>query len=316
MTTLAQVSEQGLLTLLSRRLRRRSPGVSLGIGDDAALLADVGPEAVLTADMLVEGVDFELGWASFADVGHKAAAANLSDLAAMGAEPRGLLVSLGLRRDDRVADVLALMTRLDAVGRRFGAPVVGGDVSSLAGPLVVAVTAIGQVARRRALRRGRGRPGDVVLVSGALGGAALGLQGLMQGAKRDRFARRQLRPEPRVALGRALARAGVVRAAADLSDGLARDALHLAGPGCAVVLEVSRLPLEPGLARAAAARRLDAIDLALAGGEDFELVLAVPRQRVQRALVAARLPGQFQPLLSQFLNQTVAVLDWHADVAD
>src|SRR5207253_2523920 len=141
-----------------------------------------------------------------------------SDLAAMGARPRALLLSLGLRRTDTVAEVLALVAALDAAGRRLGAPLVGGDLSRTSGPLVVSVAAVGEVEPRRALRRHRGRPGDVVLVSGALGGAALGLELLRRGRRRPaHFVRRQLAPQARVGLGRALGRTGVVRAAADLS---------------------------------------------------------------------------------------------------
>jgi thiamine-monophosphate kinase len=291
MTLLSTVSEELVLEAVARRLRRPWPGIALGVGDDAALVRDVGPHAVLSADMLIEGVDFELSWASFAEVGHKAAAANLSDLAAMGAEPRALLLSLGLRPNDHLEDVLALVSRLDAVGRRFGAPLVGGDLSRTTGPLIVSVAAVGRARARRALLRRRGKPGDVVLVSGCVGGAALGLRQLVQGARRSRFTRRQLVPKPRVALGLALARAGVVRSAADVSDGLAKDALHLCRPGAGVVLDCDRLPLEPGLVPAARRLGLEPFELALAGGEDFELVVAVAPRQVDRAVAMARKIG-------------------------
>ncbi len=278
--TVADVGEAGLLRGIARRLSRPGPGVVLSVGDDAALLKSVGPNAVLTADMLVEGVDFELAWASFADVGHKAAAANLSDLAGMGAKPRALLLSLGLRPELRAKDVLSLISAMDAVGRRFGAPLVGGDLSRTRGPMVVAVTAVGEASRP--LLRGRGRPGDVIMVSGELGGAAAGLARLMAGEKQlATLARRQLRPTPRVALGQALARAGVVRSAADISDGLASDALHLCMSGCTVRLDAARLPLGRGV---------DDVRLALTGGEDFELALAVAPERAQAAgRIGARL---------------------------
>jgi thiamine-monophosphate kinase len=286
-TRVGAAGEAALLERLRRRLGRTGGGVALGIGDDAAILERVGPGAVLTVDTLIEDVDFRLRWASFADAGHKAAAASLSDLAAMGARPRGLLVALGVRARDRVDDVLHLVVAADRLGRRFGAPVVGGDLSATAGPLVVSVTAVGEVAPRRAWRRGRARPDDLVFVSGRPGEAAAGLA-LLESRRRAPAAcvRRFLRPVPRLTLALALARRSWVRACADVSDGLARDALHLPRAGCGVAIDEARLPLSAALRRAARVLGRDPVELALAGGEDFELVLAAPaahRARLERA---------------------------------
>lgn len=292
--TVAQVGEAGLLAVLRRWLGVRRPGVPVPVGDDAAVLDAVAPHAVLTTDMLIEHVDFELAWASWADVGHKAAAVNVSDLAGMGAEPRALLLSLALRPSDRVADVLALVRAVARAGARYGAPLVGGDLSRIDGPLVVSVTAVGRVGEDEVLRRYHGRPGDVVAVSGRLGGAAAGLHCLVHEERAPaRLTRRLLRPEPRVALGRALVRAGVARSGADISDGLASDALHVAGAGCGVELDVRALPIEPGVAAVAERMGRAPWQLALAGGEDFELVVAVPRKtwaRAQRLASRLRVP--------------------------
>jgi thiamine-monophosphate kinase len=283
---LRDVGESGLLLLIERHFAKAdTPGVLVSIGDDAAVLTRVSPSAVLSTDMLVEGVDFDFSWASFADVGHKAASANLSDLAAMGARPRCLLLALGLRPDDRVTDVLELVSSLAETGRRFGAPLVGGDLSRVLGPLIVAVTVVGEAEPKRTFRRRHARPGDVILVSGTLGAAALGLALLGAGRHTPHsVTRRQLRPEPQVKLGLALARWGRVTSAADISDGLSRDALHLASPGCGVELDVSRLPIAADVARVAEELSMSAIDLALSGGEDFELVLAVRPADVEAAV--------------------------------
>mgnify|MGYP001570712799 CR=1 FL=1 len=293
--TVADVGEQGLIARLQRALSRgHDRSVALSIGDDAALLRQVGPQAVLTTDMLLEGVDFERRWASARDIGHKAAAVNLSDLAAMGARPRGLLLSLAIAPTESVAFVIELARAADRLGQRYGAPVVGGDLSRTTGPLVVSVTAVGEVHGALALRRGRGRPGDLVLVSGTLGDAALGLALLQRDPHaQGSWVRRQLRPLPRVPLALALAAARVVRSAADISDGLARDARHVVAPGCGVYLTACDLPLAPGLVRRAARLGISSLDLALGGGEDFELVLAVAPANVARALrQAARLGEQ------------------------
>ena len=261
-----------------RRLQAAIPsvqaGVRLGIGDDAAVLAGTAADTVVCTDMLVEGVDFA-DWASWADVGHKAAAVNLSDLAAMGARPRGLLLALGLRPDDAVADVLRLVRRLHAVGAAHGAPLVGGDISRCAGPLVVAVTAIGQLRRGAALRRQRAPVGADVWVSGSLGGAAAGLHALQAALPSPpSLRRRQLRPAPQVALGAALSRCAGVLAAVDVSDGLGQDVLHLPRPGAGVCLDLAALPMAPCLRVWARQQGLAPLQLALWGGEDFELAFA------------------------------------------
>lgn len=291
--TVLSVGEQGLLAALRALLDRPSGDVPISVGDDAAVLAWKRPGLAVTSDLLVEGVDFELAWAAWADVGHKAAHVNLSDLAAMGARPRALVLSLALRPADRVSDVLGLVRTMAREGKRHGAPLVGGDLSRTSGPLVVSVTALGEVEPTRALRRGRGRPGDELWVTGSLGAAAAGLQLLLAGRRQPAsLVRRQLRPMARVAFGRALAaRPGLVRSAADISDGLLGDVLHVLGPGTGAALDTSRLPLARGLGRVAAAHGWDAIDLALAGGEDFELVLAVEPHRARAVQMLARRAG-------------------------
>jgi thiamine-monophosphate kinase len=293
--TVADVGEQGLIKriqkLINGQPRQANAGVVVGVGDDAALVRAVAPGAVLTTDMLVEDVDFRLAWASWSDIGHKAAAVNLSDLAAMGARPRGLLLSLALRPHIRVADVMALVGTLARVGAHYGAPLVGGDLSKIDGPVVASVTAIGEVDPRKALRRYAGRVGDIVLVSGVLGGAAAGLEALQAGVASP-LRKRQLRPTPNVALGMALAKSGLVRSAADISDGLASDALHVAPAGAGVTIDASALPLQAGVEQLARKLGKDAIRLAVAGGEDFELVIAVAPRNVPRVQALAKKLGQ------------------------
>ncbi|MBI5511725.1 MAG: thiamine-phosphate kinase [Deltaproteobacteria bacterium] len=277
------LGEVGLLDAIAKLPRSRSVrGVEIGIGDDAAVLKKLKQNAVLSTDMLVEGVDFDLAWATWAEIGHKAAAANLSDLAAMGATPRATLLCLALRPHDRVRNVLQLVRTVAEVAGTYGAPLVGGDLSGTGGPVVVSVTVVGEAHKARLLRRHRAAPGDRVLVSGTLGGAALGLALMRRGAKTPgRYRRRQLRPEPRLKLGAALAYSGKVTAAADISDGLAKDALHLPREGCGVELDMTRLPVSPGFAALAREHGLDPLRLALAGGEDFELVVAAPLRHVR-----------------------------------
>ncbi len=255
----------------------------VGPGDDAAVLAPARNERlVVTTDAVVEGVHFSRAFSTPADVGHKALAVNLSDLAAMAATPRWALVSLVLPGSWLVADVEALVDGLSALAGRHGVSVVGGNIARTDGPLVVDVTAGGDVGSRRWLTRSGAAAGDEVWVSGTIGAATAGLEMLRLGAADQPGSvciMRQRRPEPRVRLGVAMGRARAARAAMDLSDGLA-DALRqvAAASGCGVRIDASTLPIDPEAAEWWRGRNADAVSAALAGGEDYELLFAVPRR--------------------------------------
>ncbi len=231
--------EDVLVSAIARAVGEPSGGVVLGIGDDAAVLDD---GTVVSTDILVEGVHFDLARTTPRDVGHRAATANLSDLAAMGARPVALLAAFGLPPGfDDAAEVAAGM-------REHGVPVAGGDLSR-APVLIVSVTALGR--SDRPVRRSGGRPGDVLVVTGPLGGqAAAGYAG---------------RVMPRTDEGCALA--AVATAMIDLSDGIATDAPRLArASGTGAVIELERLPRASGAT----------IEQAATGGEDYELLAAIP----------------------------------------
>ncbi len=275
------LGEFELIALFTRRLPARGEGVVVGIGDDAAVLAPPrGERLVATVDAVVERVHFEPGWAP-EDVGWKALAVNLSDVAAMGARPLWALVALATPRDEDPRRLVRMGRGIAACARRYGAAVVGGNVTS-ADQLSLTVTVVGAVARGRALLRSGGRPGDLLVVSGTLGDAARGLRPGAAKPLRDR----QRRPRPRVELGRAAA--GVARAAIDVSDGLLQDLGHLcAASGVGARIELDRLPLSSAY-RAATRGAADPFEEALSGGEDYELVLAVPPGRLAALREAAR----------------------------
>lgn len=266
----------------------RRADVVLGIGDDAALLrVPAGHELVVTLDALVEGVHFPRGTEPAA-IGHKALAVNLSDLAAMGADPAWVTLALCLPTAD-AAFVQGLVAGFSALAERWGVQLVGGD--TVRGPLMLALQAHGLVPEGAALRRRGACPGDLVYVSGTLGDAGGGLQ-LFGHADPDPAARylvqRLERPEPRLALGRALR--GIASAAIDLSDGLVSDLGHiLAASGVGAVLEVARLPLSAPLVGRFG--RDAARHLALANGDDYELCFTVPPAAAGRVADAARAGG-------------------------
>ena len=234
---LADVGERGLLAELQRR------GLATGIDDDAAQLTG---GRVVTQDALVEGVHFRLDWIAWRELGFRAAAVNLSDLAACGAEPEGLVVTLAASPETVLDDVIALYEGL----AEPGVPVIGGDTSS-ADRLALSVTALGR--SERVPGRGGARPGDVLVVTGSLGAAGAAFR-----------EQRYVRPPLRLEQGRSLAR--TAHALTDISDGIAVDAGNVAArSGCRCVIDLERVPLAEGAT----------VD-DLGFGEDYELLAAVP----------------------------------------
>jgi thiamine-monophosphate kinase len=246
--------------------------VPVGPGDDCAVLAPSRGALCVTTDAIVEDVHFTRAGFSPEDIGHKALAVNLSDLASMGATPRWFVCALALPRGFPPRELSALARGMAALAREHRIALVGGNFTS-ARELSVTITATGELSRPPLTRAGA-RPGDSLYVSGTLGDARLGLQQLQRGARRGAPVRRQRRPEPRVALGRLASR--FASACLDVSDGLAQDLGHLcAASRVGVALELARLPLSR------AVRAALGPEGALAGGEDYELLLAVPPQREQ-----------------------------------
>lgn len=261
----------------------------LGPGDDCAVVPSSKRPLCLTTDAVVEGVHFRRADGPLSDVGHKALAVNLSDLAAMGARPAWFLCALAAPSLS-LAEARALGRGMAALARRYRVSLVGGNVTR-ASELSLTLTAAGTTGRRAPLLRSGGRPGDTLFVSGTLGGARLGLRSLRAWRPGLRFPsaeRRQRRPEPKVALGLLAAR--YASAAIDVSDGLVQDLgwlLRASSVGAEV--ELASLPLDADVLRAFP-RRGQALRTALVGGEDYELLLAVPPRRARafaRACVRA-----------------------------
>lgn len=280
--TIPDLGEFGLIDRIHELVG--TGGAVVGIGDDAAVL-DVGsPEYLLaTVDMLVEGVHFPNDADPF-DLGRRALAVNLSDIAAMGGTPTFALVSLALPAGTPTQFVETLYLGLRDEARAFGVSLVGGNMTSTRGPLAVDVTLLGRVPRGEVLRRSGARPGDLLVVSGTLGERTA--QRLLH--ERDPASPPASVPEPRIALGRALASGGLARAAIDLSDGLGSDLHHLARQsGVGAVLRSPPFPISLETFNAATHLGLDPLQLALYGGEDYELLLAIPPDRFNEAFSAA-----------------------------
>lgn len=266
------------IAAIAARVAQSSAGVSLGIGDDAAVLAPLRGPVVLTVDAAVEGVHFRRAWAPLRVLARRAVMAAVSDLAAMGASPRATLVALALPAALDDADFLALVDGTADAARETGAALVGGNLTR-ASEISITTTAVGE-AGARVLTRSGARSGDAVYVTGVLGAASLGLAHL-QASRADEpeaapFVERWCAPTARLAAGTALVTAGAT-ACIDVSDGLAQDLGHLArASGLAARIEAPTLPMLPAQAARAAALGLDAVTLALTGGEDYELVYTGP----------------------------------------
>lgn len=279
------ISEFELIARYFSRLDIRRQDVALGIGDDCALLrVPGGVELAVTMDTLVCGVHFPENTDPEA-LGHKALAVNLSDLAAMGAEPAWALLALTLPAADE-AWLDAFTRGLRGMASRYNVQLVGGDTTR--GPLSVTLQVLGFIPAGKALRRDAAQPGDLIYVSGTLGDAGLGLRVVQgrasaPGQEADYLAERLERPWPRVELGFALR--GVAHAAIDISDGLIADLGHiLDASAVGAVVQVERLPLSPAF-RAVAG---DDWDVALSSGDDYELCFTVPPDRKNTVEAVAR----------------------------
>lgn len=286
------MGEFELLALLRERLPEPGPRVRLGSGDDAAVSVPGGATAT-SVDALVEGVHFRRETASLRQIGRKALSTALSDLAAMGAAPGEAYVVLGAPEGMDEAELLELGEGLAAVAGETGTTLAGGDLTR-APSLTLAVTVVGHAPRPEDfVTRAGARPGDALVVTGDLGGAAAGLLLLEDTALSggDALRRRQLDPTPRLAAGQALAAAGAT-AMIDISDGLAGDAGHVAtASGTLLVIDATSLPIAPGVEQVAAAADRDALELAVSGGEDYELLAALPPDAVEPARQALAATG-------------------------
>lgn len=262
--------EAEFLAWLHERLPAH-PRLMLGIGDDAAILdLSSRPQCVVTVDLLTEGVDFRLAEVAPERIGRKALAVNLSDLAAMAARPVAAVVALALPKSAALPLAQELYRGLLALADEYQLVIAGGDTNTWDGPLVISVTAIGEVTEHGPLTRSGTQPGDAILVTGEFGGSILG--------KHFDF-------QPRVAEALALAARYDLHAGIDISDGLSLDLSRLAAAsGCGAVIEVDRVPIALA-ARQLTSSRADGVtplEHALADGEDFELLLAAPPDEARR----------------------------------
>jgi thiamine-monophosphate kinase len=278
------MNENRIVQLLKSRYSRRSVSIKKGIGDDAAVIRPRGASEYLliTSDMLLEGVDFRVEWTTPLQLGQKAIAVNLSDLAAMGARPRAFTVSLAVTRGISERWIRDFYDGLTDPKHSMGAHLIGGDLSSSRGGISISVTALGESLERKVLYRHGGRAGDIVYVTGVLGRSAAGLKLLQKSIVHPRTEpqraalRSHLSPLPRCEAGLWLAQSGFVRCMMDLSDGLSADLPRMcAASGVGAEIDEAHIPVLDE----SRGWGFNPLQLALHGGEDYELLFAVSKRK-------------------------------------
>ena len=287
----SELGEFGLIDLLAKMAGGGDERLLIGIGDDAAAWRGDDSIQLASVDSFIEGVHFTPETTPWQDVGWKALAINLSDIAAMGGIPRYALVSLSLPDDTEVEDVAALYNGMLNLAKQYGVSIIGGDISRA--PMVaISITILGSSPAQKILTRSSARPGETVAVTGKLGAAAAGMELLKSQRRLDpeadtRLKNAFLHPTPRIAEGLLLVEQGV-KTAIDISDGLVAD-LSQIGKASQVGarIEVERVPVEPAVKTAFGER---ALELALSGGEDYELLFTASSEIVERLKKAASVP--------------------------
>lgn len=277
---LSEIGEFGFIERFAHRFEDLLGPNAMGIGDDCAILPAGDHDLVITTDMLVEDIHFIREKMSALDLGHKALAVNLSDVAAMGARPTGSFLSIAIPSDVPVEYLDELMEGYHELSAQHQLPLMGGDTTRSPQKLVLNISVIGTIAKGQARLRSGAQVGDHLVVTSTLGDSAAGLQVLLndwQGkADSDWLLQRHLRPQAHVAQGQWLAQHKSVHAMMDVSDGIASDLQHiLKASKKGAHIDLDQLPLSPQLQAFSRARKMDAHELATSGGEDYCLLLTV-----------------------------------------
>ncbi|MCM1309737.1 MAG: thiamine-phosphate kinase [Bacteroides sp.] len=304
-TEISSLGEFGLIDRITENLPKYNASTLTSVGDDAAVM-DFGPdkEVLVSTDMLLEGVHFDLTYVPLKHLGYKSAIVNFSDIYAMNGTPRQLVVGLGISKRFTVEHIEALYAGLRTACEIYGVDLVGGDTTSSRSGLVIAATVIGDVDKGKAVRRSGAKPTDLICVSGDLGAAYMGLQVLEREksasagqadfipdfAGKEYLVERQLKPEARKDIVKELADAGILPTSMiDVSDGLSSELMHLckaSGTGCRVYED--RIPIDYQTAVMAEELNMNLVTAAMNGGEDYELLFTVPLTAHE---AVSKLPG-------------------------
>lgn len=297
-TEISKIGEFGLIDRISQGMDAVNDTTRLGIGDDAALLGASAKERVVTTDMLLEGIHFDLAYVPLQHLGYKSVAVNVSDVAAMNAIPKQITVNIGLSNRFSVEAVEALYSGIKEACRNYKVDLIGGDTTASHAGLVISVTAIGEVEQGKSVLRSGAKKGDIVCVTGDLGGAYIGLQVLEREKQEFRqnpqmqpqldnykyIVQRQLKPEARMDIIHELAEQAIVPTSMiDVSDGLASELLHLCNrSGVGMQVYEDKLPIDKQTYDTAVEFGLDPITCVMNGGEDYELLFTISQSEHEK----------------------------------
>lgn len=271
-----------------------------GIGDDCAVMPSGEGELLFSTDLLMEGVHFLRNESSPEDVGWKAAAVNLSDIAAMGGTPIATFLSIALPKDAQGEWADRFIEGYTEISRQFDVPLLGGDTTSSLRDIAVNVGVLGRCPSGRRLMRNGAKVGETIYVTGPLGDSAGGLQAILKGIERTeevtRLIERHKRPVPRIEAGRILMESGKAGAMMDISDGIGSDLRHIMkASGVGAVIDLERLPLSPELVSVCKEQGWDIYEMATSGGEDFELMFTAPAELENELEIAVYPIGKIVP---------------------
>ncbi|MEZ4994545.1 MAG: thiamine-phosphate kinase [Saprospiraceae bacterium] len=297
-TELGQLGEFGLIDHLTSRLKLRNTSSVVGVGDDAAVIDNGKNLTVVSTDLLIEGIHFDLSYTPLKHLGYKSVVVNVSDIYAMNARPQQITMSLGISNRFSVEALEEFYAGVEAACNFYGVDLVGGDTSSSNRGLIISVTAIGQGQADKLTYRNKAKVGDLICITGNLGAAYLGLQILEREKQlymanpdiqpdlegQDYLIGRQLKPEARKDAVEAFAKVGLVPTAMiDISDGLSSEIFHICHQsGVGAFIEESGVPIHPDAEMQAIKFNLDPITCALSGGEDYELLFTVDPSELEK----------------------------------
>lgn len=292
-TEISQLGEFGLIDRLTKEIPLKNPSSKVGVGDDAAILDYGDKEVLVTTDLLLEGIHFDLRYVPMKHLGYKSAVVNFSDIYAMGGSPKQITVSLGISSRFTVENIEELYSGIRLACEIYGVDLVGGDTSASVTGLVISVTCLGEIEKGESIRRDGAKPTDLICVSGDLGAAYMGLQLLERENRvsasagkefqpdfsgKEYILERQLKPEARKDIISMLKEAGIKPTSMmDVSDGLSSELLHIckqSDTGCRVYED--RIPIDYQTAMMAEELNMNLVTAAMNGGEDYELLFTVP----------------------------------------
>jgi thiamine-monophosphate kinase len=282
---MSQIGEFGLIDLIKGAVLSKDKRVLVNIGDDAAVITPPQDKVLIfTTDTMVENVHFDLRYSTFKQIGWKAMAANLSDIAAMGGLPKFALVTVGLPKSISAENVISIYDGITAIGRRYSCKVVGGDTVFSPEGLFVSIALLGEVEKKFLVKRGGAKKGDLICVTGDLGEAQAGLEFLLKNPrKKSPLTRKHLTPFPRINEARILLRNLKVRSMIDISDGLSSELFHLTEESnLGAIVYGEKIPISPNCIKAGDLLKKSPLLWALSSGEEYELLFTVSKKEAKQ----------------------------------